>query len=99
MNSIKRERYNIDEACTRVPSPHERWRRPVRSIAIVAEKDLVIISFAVKKQEPAKPGFYTTTAFDMFRIENGLIAEHWDPSEMWVDGKPPGAEFFSEWDH
>jgi hypothetical protein len=32
----------------------------------------------VKKQEPAKPGFYTTTAFDMFRIENGLIAEHWD---------------------
>ena len=47
-------------------------------IAIVAEKDLVIISFVVKKQEPAKPGFYTTTAFDMFRIENGLIAEHRD---------------------
>ena len=31
---------------------------------------------------------------DVFRIENGLIAEHWDPSELWVDGKPPGAEFF-----
>ena len=29
---------------------------------------------------------------------NGLIAEHWDPSETWVDGKPPGAEFFAEWD-
>jgi predicted SnoaL-like aldol condensation-catalyzing enzyme len=45
-------------------------------IAIVAEKDMVIISFVVKKQEPAKPGLYTTTAFDMF--QNGLIAEHWD---------------------
>ena len=43
---------------------------------------------------------YYITWFDGFRIdEQGLIAEHWDPSEMWVDGKPPGAEFFSEWDH
>jgi predicted SnoaL-like aldol condensation-catalyzing enzyme len=37
---------------------------------------------------------YYMTWFDVFRIENGLIAEHWDPSEIWVDGKPPGAEFF-----
>jgi hypothetical protein len=30
----------------------------------------------------------------MFRIDaRGLIAEHWDPSEMWVNGRPPGAEF------
>jgi len=27
---------------------------------------------------PAKK--YTTTWFDMFRIENGKIAEHWDPA-------------------
>jgi hypothetical protein len=22
-----------------------------------------------------------------------MIAEHWDPSPLWTDGKPPGAEF------
>jgi predicted SnoaL-like aldol condensation-catalyzing enzyme len=27
---------------------------------------------------------YTSTWFDMFRIENGKIAEHWDPAT-----KPP----------
>jgi len=29
--------------------------------------------------EPGKPGEkYTSTWFDMFRIEGGKIAEHWD---------------------
>ena len=37
---------------------------------------------------------YSTTWFDMFRIDDhGMIAEHWDPSPLWIDGKPPGAEF------
>lgn len=39
------------------------------------------------------------TWFDVFRIdEHGLIAEHWDPSQMWVNGRPPGAEFFHGWE-
>jgi predicted SnoaL-like aldol condensation-catalyzing enzyme len=48
-------------------------------VAITAEGDLVTISFAAKLPDPADPTkTYTTTAFDMFRIENGKLAEHWD---------------------
>jgi predicted SnoaL-like aldol condensation-catalyzing enzyme len=48
-------------------------------VSIVAEGDLVVLSFASEHKDPkAAPGWYTTTWFDMFRIENGKIAEHWD---------------------
>jgi len=48
-------------------------------VSIVAEKDLVVISFARELPDPQdKTKKYTTTWFDMFRIENGKIAEHWD---------------------
>jgi predicted SnoaL-like aldol condensation-catalyzing enzyme len=48
-------------------------------VSIVAERDLVVLSFVQQLPDPkdAKKT-YTTTAFDMFRIENGKIAEHWD---------------------
>ncbi len=50
-------------------------------VAIVAEGDLVVLSFASEKKDPKDPAKnYTTTWFDMFRIENGKIAEHWDPA-------------------
>jgi predicted SnoaL-like aldol condensation-catalyzing enzyme len=48
-------------------------------VAIVAEGDLVILVFAKKLPDPKNPtANYSTTWFDMFRIENGKIAEHWD---------------------
>ena len=48
-------------------------------VAIVAEGDLVMLSFVREMTDPAdKTKKYTTTWFDMFRIENGKIAEHWD---------------------
>jgi predicted SnoaL-like aldol condensation-catalyzing enzyme len=48
-------------------------------VAITAERDLVVLSFAREVPDPKDPAKkYTTTAFDMFRIENGKIAEHWD---------------------
>jgi predicted SnoaL-like aldol condensation-catalyzing enzyme len=48
-------------------------------IAIVAEGDLVVLSFAREYPDPAdSTKTYTTTGFDMLRIENGKIAEHWD---------------------
>jgi predicted SnoaL-like aldol condensation-catalyzing enzyme len=48
-------------------------------VAIVAEGDLVILSFVREGVDPADPAKkYTTTWFDMFRIESGKIAEHWD---------------------
>lgn len=51
-------------------------------VAIVAEGNLVVLSFVSKRPEPTdKNKEYTTTWFDMFRVENGKIAEHWDPAE------------------
>jgi predicted SnoaL-like aldol condensation-catalyzing enzyme len=46
-------------------------------IAIMAEGDLVMIATVTHDQTP-KGEKYTGTHFDMFRIENGKIAEHWD---------------------
>lgn len=48
-------------------------------VSIVAEGDLVVLSFVRKITHPTDPSKNaTTTWFDMFRIENGKIAEHWD---------------------
>jgi predicted SnoaL-like aldol condensation-catalyzing enzyme len=51
-------------------------------VAIIADGDLVVISFAAKLPEPTdSTKTYTTTWFDMFRIENGKLAEHWDGAQ------------------
>jgi predicted SnoaL-like aldol condensation-catalyzing enzyme len=51
-------------------------------VSVVAERDLVILSFVRERPDPSdSTKKYTTTWFDMFRIENGRIAEHWDPAE------------------
>ena len=48
-----------------------------RLVSIVAERDLVV--FALVREGKDKDGkAYTTTWFDMFRIANGKIVEHWD---------------------
>ncbi len=48
-------------------------------IAIMAEGDLVMIATVSHTPDPQAPGTrYAGTHFDMFRIENGKIAEHWD---------------------
>lgn len=50
-------------------------------VAITADGDLVILSFVREYADPKDPSKkYTTTWFDMFRIENGKIVEHWDPA-------------------
>jgi len=49
-------------------------------VGIVAEGDLVVLSFVADRKDPKDATKkYTTTWFDMFRVENGKIAEHWDP--------------------
>ena len=79
----------------RPPRPVEPLIK-VPVISILAERDIVMVSYARKVRDRLNPDhIYFMTWFDVFRIDDkGLIAEHWDPSEMWVDGKPPGAEFF-----
>jgi predicted SnoaL-like aldol condensation-catalyzing enzyme len=48
-------------------------------VNLVAEGDLVVLAFRQELPDPGHPGqTYTTTWFDMLRIENGKIAEHWD---------------------
>ena len=48
-------------------------------VTIAAEGDIVILSFVMTLPDPSDSAkTYTTTSFDMFRIENGKIAEHWD---------------------
>ncbi|TWI95858.1 putative SnoaL-like aldol condensation-catalyzing enzyme [Mucilaginibacter frigoritolerans] len=48
-------------------------------IAIVAEGDRVVLSFKSIHPDPKDPTKkYTTTSFEMLRVENGKVAEHWD---------------------
>jgi predicted SnoaL-like aldol condensation-catalyzing enzyme len=52
-------------------------------VAMQAEGTYVTLSFRREYDDPNKPGQkYTTTWFDMFRVENGKIAEHWDSATM-----------------
>jgi len=62
--------------------------RPVRPMAetitfpvisMIAEGDMVMVAVVTFEPEPEQPGKkYATTHFDLYRIENGKIAEHWD---------------------
>ncbi len=48
-------------------------------VAIQAEGNFVTLSFVREMPDPVNKGQkYTTTWFDMFRFEDGKIAEHWD---------------------
>jgi predicted SnoaL-like aldol condensation-catalyzing enzyme len=65
-----------------------RKTRPVRPIpdtigfpviSIMAEGDMVLVASVEYAEDQEKPGTkYATTHFDLYRVENGLIAEHWD---------------------
>jgi predicted SnoaL-like aldol condensation-catalyzing enzyme len=48
-------------------------------VSIVAEGDMVVFSFKremAETQDPTRK--YTTTWFDMMRVKDGKVAEHWD---------------------
>ena len=50
-------------------------------ISIVAEGDLVVLSFRRELPDPKDATKkYITTEFDMLRIEDGKVGEHWDAS-------------------
>ena len=58
-------------------------------VAIVAEGDLVTMSFVRECQDPRNEGgTYTTTWFDMFRVTDGMITEHWDYGTVTGEDNP-----------
>jgi predicted SnoaL-like aldol condensation-catalyzing enzyme len=62
-----------------------RPERPVEDslglpvVSIIAEGDFVVISF-VRPEKDAEGKPYLTTWFDMYRVRNGKLVEHWDPA-------------------
>ena len=59
-------------------------------VSLVAEGDLVTISFVRECEDPRNEGeTYTTTWFDMFRVTDGVITEHWDYGTIGGEGNPP----------
>ena len=53
-------------------------------VAILAENDLVVFVAVEELPEPGESSTYTTTHFNMFRVVDGQLAEHWHP-----DRTPP----------
>jgi predicted SnoaL-like aldol condensation-catalyzing enzyme len=54
-------------------------RMQTKVVAVLAEGDLVVVAFPREHKDPKDASrTYTTTWFDMWRIENGRAAEHWD---------------------
>jgi len=50
-------------------------------VTIVAERDLVVLAFRITLPDLEHEGqTYTTTGFDMFRVADGKIVEHWASS-------------------
>ena len=59
-------------------------------VSLTAEGDLVTLSFVKTYDDPNKRGQkYTTTWFDMFRVADGLIVEHWDSALMDAGSSTP----------
>jgi predicted SnoaL-like aldol condensation-catalyzing enzyme len=46
-------------------------------VALVAEGHYVVMALAESVAEPSGAGSYTTTHVNLFRVENGRLAEHW----------------------
>ena len=52
-------------------------------VAVQAEGDYVTLSFVREYDDPNNPGKkYTTTWFDMLRVANGKLVEHWDSATL-----------------
>jgi predicted SnoaL-like aldol condensation-catalyzing enzyme len=56
-------------------------------VASIAEGDLVVQALMFEHSDPRHEGrTYTSTGFDMFRIKDGMLVEHWDAA---TKGPPP----------
>ncbi len=62
-----------------IPKASE-WKTQV--VSVVAEGDLVVVATARTLPKPGGDGTYTTTWFDMWRIQDGKADEHWDGATL-----------------
>ena len=54
-----------------------KLKRPIT--AMLAEGDMVMVVYPRELPDPKNPGKkYSTAGFDMYRIRNGKVVEHWD---------------------
>ena len=59
----------------------EKIKTPV--VSVTAEGDLVVVTFVREVKDPKDPTkTYTTTWFDMFRVGDGKLVEHWDTATI-----------------
>jgi predicted SnoaL-like aldol condensation-catalyzing enzyme len=50
----------------------------------VSEGDYVVVIWEQQQPDPNRPGeTYPGHAFDMYRLEGGMIMEHWDDTRKW----------------
>lgn len=64
----------------------EGFTPPARKelLRTVAQGDYVVAIWEQEQPDPTRPGeTYLGHAFDMFRLEGGLIVEHWDDTRKW----------------
>ena len=61
-------------------------------MTVLGDGDYVTLVFARELAHPTKPGEKYTAWLDMFRIENGKIAEHWDPAELRAPSASPPSQ-------
>jgi predicted SnoaL-like aldol condensation-catalyzing enzyme len=62
-------------------------------VSVVAEGDYVVVSTVQQIPDPTSPGkTYTTTHFDMWRMQDGKADEHWDEAPLGPPIGPPPSE-------
>jgi len=85
---------NIPSGACRGPflrhAPPKEVQPTIRGlVSIVAERDLVVLSFVDDQPDPRdSTKTFTTTWFDMLRVSNGKVVEHWDAGRINVPYTP-----------
>jgi len=65
------------------PKPIPPKLQTYKVVSVLAEGDLVVVSFVREMKHPTDPSkTYTTTWFDMWRFKDGKADEHWDPATL-----------------
>jgi len=69
-----------------INNPPKDFVPPARKelVRTVSEGDYVVVIWEQQQPDPHRPGeTYLGHAFDMYRLENGMIMEHWDDTRKW----------------